>query len=207
MTITEPGQNECARSWWARLAAGAAVVVVLIACVAGAVGMVAGRGAVLSQPTLSIANPRVVVLKSQRRLHLLDGDALVRSYAIDLGSVPDGQKVRGSDGRTPVGSFRVVTKNAESRYGRFLGIDYPDANAVEHGLSAGLISLGEASSILAAHADGRCPDWGTALGGGIGIHGQRMGRDWTAGCIALSDEHVVELFDVLRIGDPVEILP
>ncbi len=156
---------------------------------------------------ITLAAPRVVVLKGKRTLHLFDGDRLVRSYPIDLGVLPVGPKRRKGDRRTPIGAFRVVTKNADSAYHRFLGIDYPDLGTARWGLARGLISLGEAASIRQALGVGRCPDWGTALGGGIGIHGRRIGRDWTGGCIALADRHVEELFCVLRIGDPVEILP
>jgi murein L,D-transpeptidase YafK len=156
---------------------------------------------------IMLPTPRVVVLKAKHKLHLFDGDTLVRTYPIDLGSVAAGGKIHESDGRTPVGVFRVVTKNADSPYHRFLGLDYPGVNAVEFGLAHGLISLGEAADIRKALGSGGCPDWGTALGGGIGIHGHRVGRDWTAGCIALADEHVNELFSVLRLGDTVEILP
>ena len=49
--------------------------------------------------------------------------------------------------------------------------------------------------------------WTTSLGGGLGIHGHGAGSDWTAGCVALDDHDVEELFNVLRLGDPVEILP
>ena len=101
----------------------------------------------------------------------------------------------------------MISKNRNSPYYRFLGINYPDRTAVALGLARGLVSAGEASAILNALDAGRCPDWSTALGGGIGIHGRRLGRDWTAGCVALADEHVEELFAVLRIGDVVEILP
>ncbi len=179
----------------------------LVLFVAGNLGNAVGSRAAGRSPDTSLANPRVVVLKSQRVLHLFDSDTLVRSYPIDLGTAAIGLKARQGDGRTPLGAFRVVTKNAASPYHRFLGIDYPDAAAVELGLALGLVSAGEAAGIRDALAAGRCPDWGTALGGGIGIHGGRIGRDWTAGCIALSDEHVAELFAVLRIGDVVEILP
>ncbi len=156
---------------------------------------------------IPLAAPRVVVLKAKRTLHLFDGDRLVRSYPIDLGEVPTGPKRRKGDRRTPIGSFRVVTKNLDSQFHRFIGIGYPDLSTAEWGLAQGLISFGEATSIRRALCAGRCPDWGTALGGGIGIHGRRMARDWTGGCIALSDHHVEELFSVLRMGDPIEILP
>ena len=160
-----------------------------------------------SPERIVVTSPRVVVLKNKRLLHLFDGDRLVRTYAIDLGASPIGTKHRFDDGRTPVGRFRVVTRNPDSPYHRFLGIDYPNEASVAWGLAHGLISQGEGVSIRSALADGRCPNWRTALGGGIGIHGKRKGVDWTGGCVAVEDAHIEELFAVLRIGDPVEILP
>ena len=189
------------------LASGVALCGALLLIITGTVAVTVPGGSRADPAVLSLHSPRVVVLKQKRLLHLFDGDRLVRSYPINLGADPVGPKRRQGDRRTPVGRFRVVTKNAQSPYHRFLGLDYPDAGAVERGLRTGLISPGEAASIRRALAAGRCPDWGTALGGGIGIHGRRIGRDWTAGCVALTDEHVEELFSVLRIGDPVEILP
>lgn len=158
-------------------------------------------------PTLVLSEPHVVVIKSMRRLHLFDGNGLVRSYPIDLGSEPLGTKLRRGDERTPEGRFRVVLKRKNSRYHRFLGIDYPDVDAVERGLAQGVISEGEAAGILRAISVGGAPNWRTELGGGIGIHGARRGFDWTGGCISLADEHVNELYGVLRIGDRIEILP
>jgi murein L,D-transpeptidase YafK len=162
-----------------------------------------GEGAV----ALSVREPRIVVLKSRRALHLFDGKILVRSYSIDLGSDPHRAKTRRGDDRTPVGRFHVASKNPDSPYHRFLGIDYPNAEAVLLGAATGLISLGEMAAILDDLTHGRCPDWSTALGGGVGIHGRGRGTDWTAGCIALADRHVEELFEVLRVGDSIEILP
>ena len=170
-------------------------------------------GPVLARRPLALGSnqplnaPRVVVLKAKRILHLFDGGRLIRSYPIDLGLASQGPKRYKADGRTPEGRFRIVTKNAQSEFHRFLGLNYPDATAVDYGLGQGLISSGEAVALRGAHHARRAPDWTTALGGGIGIHGHGQGSDWTAGCIALSDEMAAELFDVLRIGDPVEILP
>lgn len=197
---------------WCRLRVETGIGVVMggmvILAAAATLASVSGKQTVPARkPMVALASPRVVILKNRRILHLFDGDKLVQSYPIDLGATPLGPKRHEGDGRTPVGAFRVVTKNADSRYHRFIGLDYPDLGTVEWGFAHGLISTGEAASIRRALETGRCPDWGTALGGGIGIHGQRIGRDWTGGCIALSDEHVGELFSVLRIGDPVEILP
>ncbi|MCP4249242.1 MAG: murein L,D-transpeptidase [bacterium] len=161
---------------------------------------------------LELDQPRVVVLKSKRLLHLFDGDRLVRSYPMALGPRPVGEKQRLGDGRTPLGQFRICTKNRRSEHHRFLGIDYPQAQHARRGLADGLLTTGQAEAILAAAAEGRCPPWTTPLGGAVGLHGgdprpAGAPRDWTAGCIALTDDRIDELYDVLRLGDPVEILP
>ena len=180
-----------------------------IALVATALGVIPlwTGGASALNPDLVVHQPRVVILKAQRLLHLLDGDRVVRSYPIDLGIQPIGSKRQSGDGRTPEGRFQICIKRADSPHYRFLGIDYPNDPAVAAGLAAGLLSSGEAAGVRRALQAGRCPDWGTALGGGIGIHGRARGEDWTAGCIAVSDAGVEELFAVLRVGDSVEILP
>jgi len=159
------------------------------------------------RPAIEVRRPRVVIVKASRRLHLFDGDRLVRSYPMDLGSQPIGAKRSSANGRTPEGHFRICVKRADSPNYRFLGIDYPDEVTVAAGLASGLVTAGEAAVIRQALRSGGCPDWGTALGGGIGIHGRARGEDWTAGCIAVSDASVEELFSLLRVGDPVEILP
>jgi len=161
---------------------------------------------------LSLVEPHVVVIKSKRRLYLFDGPTLIRTYAIGLGPQPAGPKHRLGDGRTPEGMYRICTKKRESEHYRFLGISYPGAGDARFGLAAGLLTTGEVRAILEADVRGRCPPWTTPLGGGIGLHGGGAHRadgslDWTAGCIALDDADVSELFDVLRLGDPVEILP
>ncbi len=173
----------------------------------------AAFGAVIEQKPegntelLALAQPRVVILKARHELHLFDGDRLIRTYPIDLGDNPTGTKLRKDDRRTPEGRFRVVTKNAESPYHRFIGLNYPGVADADRGLATGLISPGEAASIRRADAAGACPNWSTELGGGIGIHGHKRGSDWTGGCVALSDAHVSELFSILRVGDTVEVLP
>ncbi len=159
------------------------------------------------ETSVRLQKPHVVVVKSTRTLYLFDDTSLVRTFPVKLGPHPKGQKVRAGDGRTPEGVFRICTKNASSRNHRFLGIDYPDRSAVDRGLRAGLISAGEARAVRAAADASQCPSWTTGLGGGIGLHGSASTVSQTAGCIALADGHIAELFNVLRIGDAVEVLP
>jgi murein L,D-transpeptidase YafK len=156
---------------------------------------------------LELHTPSVVVLKDKRVLHLFDGGTLIRTYPIDLGTDPLGSKTIDGDGRTPIGTFRIVSKNPHSPHHQFLGLSYPNRDAVMWGCARGLLSYGEAQTLLSDLDGDRCPDWTTPLGGGIGIHGGRRGTDWTGGCVALANQHIEELSRVLRVGDSVEILP
>ena len=193
-----------------RLRGAVAVAIIVGGALTWGAGAVRGIAVEEAPPRTGqqeVHRPRVVVIKSKRRLYLFDGEALVRSYRIALGPRAMGQKIMQGDGRTPEGLFRICSKNKDSRYHCFLGISYPGRVAADRGLRAGLISYGEAVGIFEADEANRCPSWMTALGGGIGIHGHGTQSDWTAGCIALEDEDVAELSDVLRLGDEVEILP
>jgi len=134
---------------------------------------------------------RITIEKSARRMTLWrDGHAL-QSYTIALGFTPTGPKSIEGDGRTPEGSFTLNRRNPNSAYHLSLGLDYPHpadiARAAAQGLSAG---------------------------GDIFIHGQPNGfglitlpHDWTAGCIALSNAEIREVYHLAPIGTPVEITP
>ncbi len=185
-------------------AAGLVVVLLWVAASHGFSVTPAGRHV---PETVDVARPHAVILKSRRTLYLFEGNRLLASYPVALGSNPVGQKSRAADGRTPVGVFRVCTMSSNSPYHRFIGLSYPDLPAAERGLRDGLITYGEYAGIRRALSENRPPSWHTALGGGIGLHGGGTNGDWTAGCIALNNGHIEELFDVLRVGDRVEILP
>jgi murein L,D-transpeptidase YafK len=145
-------------------------------------------------PVVRLTDPidRIVVEKSARRMTLYRGQDAVRIYDVALGFTPEGDKTRQGDGKTPEGRFAVNRRNGASRYHLSLGITYP-----------------EAADIARARAGGFDP------GGDIFFHGQPNGfpasmtlrRDWTAGCIALSNAEIEELWRVTPIGTPVEIRP
>ncbi|MCQ0971254.1 L,D-transpeptidase [Paracoccus sp. TK19116] len=135
---------------------------------------------------------RIVIDKGDRRLDVFRDGRRLKTYRVALGFSPEGDKTRQGDGRTPEGVFRVDRRNPSSAYHLSLGIDYPQAD-----------------DRAAARAAGVDP------GGDIFIHGQPNQRpdgevlagDWTAGCIALSDAEIRELWDATPDGTPVEILP
>jgi lipoprotein-anchoring transpeptidase ErfK/SrfK len=134
---------------------------------------------------------RILIEKSKRRITIYVGDQIARIWPIALGKSPVGDKSREGDNRTPEGVFRVDRLNSASEYHLALGIDYP-----------------QEKHRTAAKALGISP------GGDIMIHGQpnlsfplKLPGDWTAGCIALTDDEIEELFAATQLGTLVEIRP
>ena len=156
---------------------------------------------------LPLVRPRIVVSKQARRLELYSGGRVVRVYRVVLGGDPANDKEREGDSRTPVGDFRVVVKNGQSQFYRSLGLNYPNREDAERGLRDGLITRAEYGRILGALRRKQPPPWDTALGGEIYIHGGGTASDWTAGCVALENEEMRELFDAVPVGTPVRIEP
>lgn len=135
---------------------------------------------------------RIVIEKSARRMTAFQDGVPVRSYPIALGFAPEGNKTQEGDGRTPEGIFKIDRRNAQSAFHLSLGLDYPHPEHVARARAAGV-----------------------SPGGNIFIHGQPNGlgqlatirRDWTAGCIAVSDAEIEELWSIAPIGTVVEIRP
>jgi murein L,D-transpeptidase YafK len=151
---------------------------------------------------------KIVVSKSKGLLTAYGGDGRVlKVVPAIVGRQPSGTKEREGDGRTPEGEYVVCFKNPQSRFHLSLGINYPNAEDAERGLAAGAITRAEYDEILGAHASGRIPPWKTALGGEIFIHGAMGERSATAGCVAVSDHAIDELFPQISLGTPVVIEP
>ena len=171
----------------------------------------------LSSTTLAAASPptspgkqalRIVVKKGARRLFLYDdAGRLVTSYPIALGGQPVGPKREEGDGATPEGEYFVTHGNPHSQFHLSLGISYPNAVDAGIGLARGLISKSERESIAEATEKRRKPPQHTKLGGDIFLHGGGSSTDWTAGCIALENAHIDELFARVPLRTRVTILP
>jgi murein L,D-transpeptidase YafK len=155
---------------------------------------------------LPLSNPHLLVKKSMREMSLYDGDSLLRTYHIGLGSSPVEDKVRSGDKRTPEGNFYVCVKNANSKFYLSLGLSYPNAEDAERGLKDALITRQQRDSIVRAIDRGIRPPWDTPLGGEIFIHGNGSSSDWTWGCVAVEDAEMRELFDAVPMGARVRIL-
>ncbi len=158
----------------------------------------------------------LVVWKSGYVVTLYKGKNPVKTYRAVFGKgYADGDKERMGDRRTPEGDFYVCSMNPSKRFYKFMGLSYPNLRNAEQGLRKGLIGIREYVEIQKAIEERRQPPWETKLGGAVGIHGrmfedpsaQRERRNWTDGCIALANADVDEIFSVVGLGTPVEIVP
>lgn len=137
---------------------------------------------------------KLVVTKGRRIMEAYSNGEVVKIYSISLGRNPLGDKEFEGDKRTPEGSYTINHKNANSGYHKNLGVSYPNKDDISDAKSKGL-----------------------KPGGEIKIHGIRNGLgfigkfhrlfDWTAGCIALTDKEVDELYENVIIGTPIIINP
>ena len=156
-----------------------------------AAALLAGGGR--AEPPLSLPEvDRIVVRKSERVMQLYAEGRLVHTITgIQLGDAPVGPKRFQGDERTPEGRYEIDYGNPDSAYRLSLHISYPNASDVAYAASRG-----------------RNP------GGMIFIHGQpnalpagRMPGDWTDGCIAVGDEEIEWLWQVVGDGTTIDILP
>lgn len=154
-----------------------------------------------------LAQPRLEVFKARRELLLFDGDRLIKSYCVALGTNPVPSKEVEGDGATPEGLYFICERNPYSQFYLSLGISYPGPQDAERGLKAGLISQEEHDAILLAAAQRVTPPWKTKLGGEIFLHGDGAGADWTKGCIAVDNGDIEELFRVIPLNTPITIHP
>ena len=172
----------------------------LVLCCAWTVGQTDGltesQPAAFTPPALDRLPTvdRVVVRKAERRLQLMHGGNIVRSYQVALGLNPEGQKERAGDFRTPegttawTGATRAATSSCRSRC--------PTPT----------------TRISAVHATRH---WDT--GGSIMIHGlpnvlkheqeYYESHDWTDGCVAVSNADMVEIWMLVPDDVPIDILP
>jgi len=105
-----------------------------------------------------------------------------------------------------------MVKNISPSFAESFYISYPDIADAKRGLATGLISKKQYNAIEKAIASGGKPPYSTALGGLILLHGTKnrdeeglTTTDWTAGCIAMENSHIMELYRAVKSGARVPI--
>lgn len=142
----------------------------------------------------NITADRIVVEKATRRMTLLREGRLLKTYRVALGRTPVGPKEQEGDQRTPEGLYAIDFHKEDSDFHRALHVSYPEQRDIDQ-------------------ADAR----GVPAGCDIMIHGIRNGfgwigafhrrTDWTAGCIAVTDFEIEEIWRAVPDGTPIEIRP
>src|SRR5580658_3975841 len=137
---------------------------------------------------------RVIVRKSERRMYLMHGETVLRSYRVALGLNPVGPKEQEGDSRTPEGHYQLTRRNPHSEYFLSIQVSYPNDRDLQR-----------------ARRNRLTP------GGSIMIHGLPNDlrrepdyyekRDWTDGCIAVSDSDMLEIWLMTPQDVPIDILP
>jgi murein L,D-transpeptidase YafK len=136
----------------------------------------------------------ILILKKDHVMELLAGGKVIRVYKVALGRGGLAAKEREGDGRTPEGRYIIDEKNAASHYHKAMHISYPNAEDRR-----------------------RAEKMGVSPGGAIMIHGLPNGMgwlgashrvyDWTLGCVAVTDDEIDEIWNLVPVGTPVEIRP
>ena len=134
---------------------------------------------------------RIVIVKSAHTMTLVSGGQVIKTYKVALGD-PVGAKKQQGDRETPEGEYVIDSKNTHSRFHRALHISYPNAEDRE-----------------------RAKKLGVSPGGDVEIHGQpakyawvgflHRYENWTAGCVAVSNSEIEEIWSVVPVGTKVEI--
>jgi Uncharacterized protein conserved in bacteria len=135
---------------------------------------------------------RIVILKSERQLALFPNGKPFRTYRVRLGSNPIGVKEREGDGRTPEGTYQIDSRNASSKYHLALHVSYPNA---ADGVRAHRLRVSPGGEIMIHGVPNRWR-W-------LGFAFQHI--DWTAGCIAVKDDEIEEIWRLVPNGTVVEI--
>lgn len=129
----------------------------------------------------------LIAKKSSRKLYLYRQQKVIRTFDINLGYSPIGNKVTEGDGKTPEGIYYLYNKyDRNDHFYRSINISYPSledqAKAEKKGIRPGY---------------------------GILIHGTRpdkvKAKDWTAGCIALQNKDMDTLFKYVGEGTTIDI--
>lgn len=133
---------------------------------------------------------RVVVMKTDRKMYLLHGTEILKTYDVDLGFDPAGHKEIEGDGRTPEGSYFIDRRNPNSNYHLSIGISYPNEEDIAY-----------------ARKMGKSPGGNIFIHGGPTLIRDKKKADWTAGCISVTNKEIEKIYAMVEDGTQIDILP
>ncbi|CDZ95921.1 MULTISPECIES: L,D-transpeptidase family protein [Pseudomonadaceae] len=137
---------------------------------------------------------KVLVVKSERQLYLLSRGVPLKSYRVSLGKQP-GPKQREGDQRTPEGLYWIDWRKTSDKFNLAMHISYPNARDLARARSEGISSPGSMIMLHGTPLDEEYPEWFFHT------------LDWTEGCIALKNDDMREVWNLVKDGTLIEIRP
>ena len=158
---------------------------------------------------------QILISKKNKELVIEKEGQVVKKYHVATGKGGKGTKRHKGDSKTPLGVYRILKFKDSSRFHYFIQLDYPNLIDAWYGYKNQIIDADEFKRIAKAYKKREAPPQDTALGGFIGIHGLGETNDekltihqelnWTEGCIALTNEEILDLKKYVGVGTPVII--
>lgn len=166
---------------------------------------------------------QIIVRKKDRELQLWSGKELYKKFNIKLSSAYNnplfsaGPKRREGDMQTPVGFYKISKKRQRTRFPKSLLISYPNWKDKHNARVLG-IPEDEIGGMILIHGNPYRPtktviEWAAKLG----ISSETVDQwardyfypffDWTDGCIAVSDDEMNEIFELVEKDTPINIYP
>lgn len=134
---------------------------------------------------------KIVINKSERKMMVYNGNDLLNTFTVSLGSSPVGDKQLRGDNKTPEGHYFVEAKLGlgASKYHKSLRVSYPSPEQIK---------MGKKGSNIMIH--------------GLGPKYHYFGKfhrfyDWTEGCIAVTDNEIDQIYKATKVGVAIIIRP
>jgi len=134
----------------------------------------------------------ILVEKSMHRMSLLKDGQVLRTYHVALGRGGPEPKSREGDARTPEGTYVIDRHNPRSCCHLALHISYPNAWDVASARVRGV----KPGSDIEIHGLSKATYW---------LGDWHRTRDWTHGCIAVTNGEVEEIWRAVPDGTPITI--
>ena len=164
-------------------------------CLTLSLNAIASTTPATSQQTVD----KVLVLKSERKLHLQQRGETIKSYRISLGKQPNGAKQREGDLRTPEGFYWIDWRKPSDKYQLSLHISYPNASDTAQAKARGVSAGGD----VMIHGSSNLPQGKPQQA----LYDYLPREDWTHGCVAVSNQDMDELWANVKNGTKIRIYP
>ena len=152
-------------------------------------------------PSDTTGNPYYIIIdKSDYELKVYDEEGWYATYPVVFGGKDLGDKMKEGDKKTPNGTFKIILKKVNPKWGAELLLNYPTQESYQR------FKDRKQKGVIPKNA---------RIGDGIAIHATRPEEEWTVdnfynwtdGCISVKYSEMKDLFSYIPVGTPVTIQP